>query len=258
MSKSILTKFSDAYSVQPEKMLGTLKTVAFKQYNGVDISNEQMIALLVVADQYKLNPFTREIYAFPDKGSIVPVVGLDGWSRIINSHPQFDGMDYNYSDEMVTLHGAKESYKWIECVMYRKDRQRPVVVRESLDEVYRPPIKGRNGPWQSHTKRMLRHKATIQCARLAFGFVGIYDEDEAERIIEKDITPTVNTDNVTVIRSKPAEIEHYPEEKFKKNFTSWSQLISSGKQSADTLIKMAASKGQPLSPNQIGALQSIK
>ena len=29
---------------------------------------------------------------------------------------------------------------------------------------------------------MLRHKALIQCARVAFGFSGIYDEDEARRI----------------------------------------------------------------------------
>jgi hypothetical protein len=37
---------------------------------------------------------------------------------------------------------------------------------------------------------MLRHKAMIQCARLAFGFVGIFDEDEAERIREEiNITP---------------------------------------------------------------------
>ena len=33
---------------------------------------------------------------------------------------------------------------------------------------------------------MLRHKAMIQCARLAFGFVGIYDQDEAERITEPE------------------------------------------------------------------------
>ena len=41
-----------------------------------------------------------------------------------------------------------------------------------------------NGPWQTHTKRMLRHKSLIQCSRIAFGFTGIYDQDEAERIIE--------------------------------------------------------------------------
>ncbi|STU11463.1 Uncharacterised protein [Klebsiella pneumoniae] len=31
---------------------------------------------------------------------------------------------------------------------------------------------------------MLRHKTLIQCARLAFGFAGIFDQDEAERVIE--------------------------------------------------------------------------
>ncbi|WP_032251724.1 recombinase RecT, partial [Escherichia coli] len=44
----------------------------------------QFIALLIVANQYGLNPWTKEIYAFPDKqNGIVPVVGVDGWSRII-------------------------------------------------------------------------------------------------------------------------------------------------------------------------------
>ena len=42
------------------------------------------MALLIVADQYGLNPFTREIFAFDDKrAGIVPVVSVDGWSRIL-------------------------------------------------------------------------------------------------------------------------------------------------------------------------------
>ena len=63
-------------------------------------------------------------------------------------------------------------------------------MREYFDEVYREPFYNKDkgywtaGPWQSHTKRMLRHKALIQGARIAFGFAGIYDEDEAHRIIE--------------------------------------------------------------------------
>jgi hypothetical protein len=37
---------------------------------------------------------------------------------------------------------------------------------------------------------MLRHKALIQCARVAFGFAGIHDPDEAERIANAiDATP---------------------------------------------------------------------
>jgi phage recombination protein Bet len=194
---SLLSKFASKYSVEPAKMMSTLKATCFKVKNG-EATNEQMMALLIVADQYSLNPFTKEIFAFPDKqNGIVPVVGVDGWSRIINDHPQFDGMDFNESDEKVTPDGAKPCPEWIECVIYRKDRAHPIKVKEYIDEVYRAPFKGSGqngsyevaGPWQSHTKRFLRHKALIQCARIAFGFVGIYDEDEAQRIIEKDITP---------------------------------------------------------------------
>ena len=39
-------------------------------------------------------PFTKEIYAHPDQHKgIVPVVGVDGWIRIVNEHPQFDGIE---------------------------------------------------------------------------------------------------------------------------------------------------------------------
>ena len=139
-------------------LIQTLKATAFKG----EVTDAQMAALMVVANQYGLNPFTRELFAFPDKqNGIVPVVGVDGWSRIINSHPQFDGIEFRHADESVTMPGAKPAPEWIECNIYRKDRSRPVVVREYLDEVYRAPFKGKygdvTGPWQTHTKRFLRH-----------------------------------------------------------------------------------------------------
>ena len=166
---SLLAKIAAKYSVEPNKMLTTLKATAFKG----DVSNEQLMALLIVADQYQLNPWTKEIYAFPDRqNGIVPVIGVDGWSRIINSHEQFDGINFKQDEASCT------------CTIYRKDRQHPVEVTEWMSECKRDV-----GPWKSHPKRMLRHKAMIQCARLAFGFVGVYDQDEAERIVERDITP---------------------------------------------------------------------
>lgn len=189
----LVARFADRYHVDANKLMNTLKATAFKQRDNTPITNETMMALLVVADQYKLNPFTKEIYAFPDKqNGIVPVVGVDGWSRIINSDPAFDGMEFIYSDTITdSLEGQEHpAPEWIACRIYRKDRDKPTEVREYLDEVYRAPFKPRGkdytvpGPWQSHTRRMLRHKAMIQAARIAFGFAGIYDEDEAERIIE--------------------------------------------------------------------------
>ncbi len=192
--ETLVEKFAGKYSIEPAKLLSILKATAFKQRDG-EVSNEQMAALLVVADQYGLNPFTREIFAFPDKqNGIVPVVGVDGWSRIINNHPQSDGFEFRQSDEIVEMDKAKPCPAWIEVVIYRKDRAHPVIVREYIDEVYRAPFKRNDGsavmgPWQTHTKRFLRHKTLIQGARIAYGFGGIYDEDEAERIIERDITP---------------------------------------------------------------------
>lgn len=172
---SLLAKIASRYSVEPAKMLTTLKATAFKG----DVSNEQMMALLIVADQYGLNPWTKEVYAFPDKNNgIVPVVGVDGWSRIINTHPDFDGLEFidGPADEKTKLP------EWIECLIHRKDRNHPTRAREYMAECRRS-----TGPWQSHPRRMLRHKALIQCARLAFGYTGIYDQDEAERIIEGDV-----------------------------------------------------------------------
>jgi hypothetical protein len=140
-----------------------------------------MMALLVVSDQYGLNPFTKEIYAFPDgKGGIIPMIPVDGWVRIINERPELDAIEF------IDAEAAEgEVLAWIECSITRKDRSKPIRVREYMTE-----CKRNTGPWQSHPRRMLRHKALIQAARVAFGFAGIYDPDEGERIREAiDVTP---------------------------------------------------------------------
>lgn len=184
---SLSGKFAAKFNVDETEVMNILKSTAFKQRDGNPPSDNQMMALMIVADQYGLNPFVKEIYAYPDKSNgIVPVVGVDGWNRIMNDHPQMDGIEFKYSDETVS-HKGKNCHVWIEAIITRKDRSKPIVVREYFDEVVRNASFAT--PWDSHPKRMHRHKAEIQCARIAFGFAGIYDEDEAERIIEKDITP---------------------------------------------------------------------
>ena len=173
------------------ELVDTLKSTAFKG----QVSDAQMTALLLVAGQYGLNPFTREIYAFPDRNSgIVPVVGVDGWSRIINQHPQFDGMDFEQDAESCT------------CIIYRKDRSHPIKVTEWMEECARKGV----GPWQSHPKRMLRHKAMIQCARLAFGYTGIYDQDEAERISDAN-APAAPATPPSVTEAPQELIDHADE-----------------------------------------------
>lgn len=194
-SPSIGMRFATKYGIHPKLLLMTLRETAFKQDEGKEANDAQLYALLVVADQFNLNPFTREIFAFFDKRKgIIPVVSIDGWVRIINDHPHYDGVEFVYSDEMVVAGTGttKHAHVWVEAVIHRKDIGRPIRVREYLDEVYQPPRNGYNGPWQTHPKRFQRHKALIQGARVALGFGGIYDEDEAQRIEQASVRP-VNT-----------------------------------------------------------------
>lgn len=202
------------------QLIDTLKATAFKG----QVSDAQMTALMVVANQYGLNPWTREIYAFPDKNNgIVPVVGVDGWSRIINEHPQFDGLEFEQNEESCT------------CIVYRKDRSHAIKVTEYMSECKREGV----GPWRSHPKRMLRHKALIQAARLAFGYTGIYDQDEADRILEsseREINPNRSAE------PRVTTLPEYPPEQLKENISAWRSLVTSGKKTAEQIIAMVASK----------------
>lgn len=175
-NNSIFASAAARYGVKPKDVGEILKNTVFK-----GATDEQLAALLIVAEKFNLNPFTREIYAFPDKGGgIVPLVGIDGWYRIVNENPQLDGFEFNYAEKTSKVAAKENCPDWIECVIYRKDRTRPIVVREYMEECF----KSGSGPWSSHPRRMLRHKAFIQAARMAFGFSGIYDEDEAQRMAE--------------------------------------------------------------------------
>lgn len=224
----------------PKELTNVLKATAFKG----EVSDAQMAALLVVANQYNLNPWTKEIYAFPDKSNgIVPVVGVDGWSRILNDNHDFDGMEFRQSDTMVRMPGAKsDAPEWMECVIYRKSRSKPIVVREYLDEVYREPFKGKygdvTGPWQTHPKRFLRHKTMIQAGRIAFGYGGIYDQDEAERIAEAQQPARQPVD------MGPAEVvlPDYDQAKFDHNVGKWAKSVVDGQKTIEDVLAWLKSK----------------
>ena len=186
-SQKLVARIAERYGIDAEKLMNGLRHTVFKGA----ASTEQLMALLVVADQYKLNPWTKEIYAFPDGKGVIPVVGVDGWARIVNEHPQFDGVTFTWAGEGDDLSCT--------CRMYRKDRSHPVEVTEFLVECRR-----QTGPWKSHTRRMLRHKAFVQAARLGFGFAGIYDADEGDAIRAAKTVQATTLDEI--IGDDPVEV----------------------------------------------------
>lgn len=214
------------------ELITTLKQTAFKSREPA--SDAQLTALLVIANEYGLNPFTKEIYAYPDQHKgIVPVVGVDGWIRIINEHPQFDGLEFDATDDAVT------------CRIYRKDRTRPTVITEYLAECKRP-----TDPWRNMPRRMLRHKALMQCARVAFGFA-FYDDDEA-RVVAGTVIDAATGEVIQSARRGPQasatveavrpELPAYDPAAFAANLPKWRDLVESGRKTAADLMAMLSTK----------------
>lgn len=181
-------------NVDPSKLHLTLKNTVFK-----GATDDELLALVVTSNRYGLDPFLKQIYAFPKKGGgIVPLVGFDGWVAIANRQPNFDGMT-------VEVEGEGKNPESATCKIYLKDRAHPVTVTEYFSECHR-----NTDPWNQMPRRMMRNKAIIQAIRVAFGVGGIYDEDEAQEIAMKTTTGRVVEDR-PAINPFAAEPEQQPE-----------------------------------------------
>jgi hypothetical protein len=119
-----------------------------------------LLALLRIARQHHLDPLKEEVaLALYDDCHWQAYITVEGYSKLLNNHPAFDGIVFTQSPE--TTNGIPI---WMECTIYRKDRSCPIVVREYFEEV-----KGDQAIWQKMPRRMLRHRVMQQCARLAVG-----------------------------------------------------------------------------------------
>lgn len=141
--------------------------------------------VLIAAERLGLDPALGEIFAVPRElpSDSVPgsacmanrpaelVLSVDGWCRVINSHPHFDGI--SFAESATSVDGMPE---FIECTIYRKDRGTATSIREYMCEANTG-----TGAWVTHPRRMLRHKAMVQCARVCFGLGGVMELDEATR-----------------------------------------------------------------------------
>lgn len=175
--RSITTEMAARFGMEPGPFEQTLRATVVPK----DCTREQFAAFLMVARDYRLNPITKEIYAFPTRaGGIQPIVSIDGWMNLMNSHPQMDGLEF---EDIKDDSGALAA---ICCRIYRKDRSRPIAVIEYMSECKRT-----TDTWKTWPARMLRHKAAIQAARYAFGFSGIVEPDEFERMNDSGQTMRV-------------------------------------------------------------------
>jgi len=163
--------------------------ISGKGQHGAQATDAEMTVVSSIFAKYDLNPFIREGHAFVSGGKLQVMIGLDGWLKIANRHPEFDGYEQfdNFDD--------KGDLVSVTTKIYVKNRRFPTPHTEYMREALMP-----NSPaWKKFPCRMLAGKSLGQCVRKAFGVSEVLDDDEASRIAanaprEKDITPTKQID----------------------------------------------------------------
>ena len=191
---SVLEAYAAEHGLSGRRMYDTLAATIFPSKQSA--TPEQVNALLIVARAHGLNPFTREVYAFPAKGgAIVPIVSVDGWAKLANAHPMCDGIELH-----VEMGPDQRTPVSATCRVHRKDWKVATTVTEYYHEVKR-----NTDPWNKQPVRMLRHRAMIQAIRIAFGFGGIYEADEAAR--RADVIAPPEYREATVVRPDPLSRE---------------------------------------------------
>ncbi len=120
---------------------------------------KSILHVLRTANQYRLDPLQDEVFLSHYEQGWQVSIGVDAWIKLMNQHPAFAGVTFlestDYKDEIPV---------WMECTIYRSDRIIPTTIREYYCEV-----RNDSAIWDKMPRRMLRHRALQQCARLAMG-----------------------------------------------------------------------------------------
>lgn len=206
---SVLDQLSVRYGMETGELRTVLLDTIFQvPAKEKPFTQSEATAGLILAAQYDLDLFAKELYITKSGGRLMVVIGVDGWIKQCNQHPQFDG------DELTFTHDEHGALISATCTIHRKDRQYPTIRTEYLDECRRA---GDN--WKTKPRRMLGHKAYIQTARAAFGLKGI-DEDDLERMREVEDAEVVGIRDDAAVRQparrkrQPAQLVAPPAEEF--------------------------------------------
>ena len=126
----------------------------------LEVPPKTILSLLRTVQDCELDPLKEEVgFTQYEDGHWQVQITVEGWTHLLNQHPQFNGVTFAQGEA-----GSNAIPEWMECSIYRKDRIFPITVREYFLEV-----RTEQSIWQKMPRRMLRHRALQQCARLAMG-----------------------------------------------------------------------------------------
>lgn len=147
------------------EMLATLRnTVA------PGLTDSEFLLFSEIVKATGLNPVTKEVWAIKAAGRLQIMTGINGFLRIANSHPQFDGIEIEFERS-----GPELTFVSCTAKVYRKDRRFPAVGTAYMAEYAKPtPI------WRQMPSVMLRKCALSLAIREAFiqELAGLYTQEE--------------------------------------------------------------------------------
>jgi len=181
------------------EMLNTLRnTVA------PGLTDSEFALFAEIVKSTGLNPVTKEVWAIKAGGRLQLMTGINGFLRIANSHPMFDGMEVEFDKEGDRIVAATAK-------VYRKDRRFPAVATAFMAEYGKPtPI------WKQMPSVMLAKCAKSLAIREAFvqELGGLYTQEEmpaefapprATTIPQEALIVSEKTGRVIGTKVEPAE-----------------------------------------------------
>jgi len=179
--KSLVVDMATAQGLDPVKYLDMVKTLC----GCPEATDEHFAGLLSVAHEHGLNPVLKQLYLMATKKGVQVVIPIDGHLRLMHKNPEYVTHSIEYGDD-------ETAGPWCEVTIATKKQRAaempPASHREYLRECARD-----TGPWNSHPRRMLKHKAMSQAVRYVLG-VYVADDDEWERARDADKPRRVSAD----------------------------------------------------------------
>jgi hypothetical protein len=155
-------------------------TTWLSQYPQLTEATQETCLRLIA--EYRLNPRADEIDLVQfEEGRWQVFITVNGWAKLINAHPAFCGIEFSEASEL-----NQGVPIWMGCAIYRTDRVKPIEVKEYFSE-----MKTEHAAWQQMPRRMLRHRAMQQCARLAFGIT--VPECKPSEFLYNKLIPKMNS-----------------------------------------------------------------
>jgi phage recombination protein Bet len=149
-----------------------------------DASSDEFKMFIYLAKNYGLDPFNKEIFFWKKDGKPTIMTSRDGYLKIADRHPQYDGLvsdvvrendifrrdiegiDHQYGTERGGIIGAY-------ALVFRSDRRFPVYIFAPFDE-YQADTK----VWKQYLSAMILKVAESMALKRAFSVSGLVSKEE--------------------------------------------------------------------------------